>query len=102
MEITLNKENFEDEVLKSDEKILVDFWAPWCGPCKMIGPVIEEIAKSGKIKVGKVNVDEEQELAIYYGITNIPTLIFFKNGNQLKEIVGFYSKSELLEIIDSL
>lgn len=102
MEVNLNKENFEKEVLESDKTVLVDFWATWCGPCQMIAPVVEDIAKDGKIKVGKVNVDDEQELAINYGVMSIPTLIFFKNGKKVKEVVGFHSKSELAEIIDSL
>lgn len=102
MEVNLNKENFEKEVLESDKTVLVDFWATWCGPCQMIAPVVEDIAKDGKVKVGKVNVDDEQELAIEYGVMSIPTLIFFKNGKKVKEVVGFYSKSELTEIIDTL
>ncbi len=102
MEVNLNKENFEQEVLKSDKTVLVDFWATWCGPCQMIAPVVENIAKEGKVKVGKVNVDDEQELAINYGVMSIPTLIFFKNGNPVKEVVGFHSKSELEEIINEI
>ena len=103
MEVNLNKSNFENEVLKDEKIVLVDFWATWCGPCQMIAPVIKEIAEqNNKIKVGKVNVDEEQELAIQYGVMSIPTLIFFKNGNPIKEVVGFHSKSELNEIIENL
>lgn len=102
MEVKLNKENFEQEVLKSDKTVLVDFWATWCGPCQMIAPVVEDIANEGKVKVGKVNVDDEQELAINYGVMSIPTLIFFKNGNPVKEVVGFHSKSELEEIINEI
>lgn len=102
MEVNLNKENFEQEVLKSDKTVLVDFWATWCGPCQMIAPVVEDIAKEGKVKVGKVNVDDEQELAINYGVMSIPTLIFFKNGKPVKEVVGFHSKSELEEIINEI
>ena len=102
MEVNLNKENFEEEVLKSEKTVLVDFWATWCGPCQMIAPVVEEIAKQGNVKVGKVNVDNEQALAIEYGVMSIPTLIFFKNGNKVKEVVGFHSKSELEKIINSL
>ena len=102
MEVNLNKENFEEEVLKSDKTVLVDFWATWCGPCQMIAPVVEDISKQGIVKVGKVNVDDEQELAIEYGVMSIPTLIFFKNGNKVKEVVGFHTKSELEEIINNL
>lgn len=102
MEVNLNKENFEAEVLKSEKTVLVDFWATWCGPCQMIAPVVESIAEEQKVKVGKVNVDDEQELAIKYGVMSIPTLIFFKNGNPVKEVVGFHSKSELEEIINNL
>lgn len=102
MEINLNKENFEQEVLKSDKNVLVDFWATWCGPCQMIAPVVASLAEEGKIKVGKVNVDDEQDLAIKYGVMSIPTLIFFKNGEIAKTVVGFHSKSELEEIINSL
>ena len=102
MEVNLNKENFEEEVLKSDKTVLVDFWATWCGPCQMIAPVVEELAKQGVVKVGKVNVDDEQDLAIEYGVMSIPTLIFFKNGNKVKEVVGFHSKGEIEEIINEL
>ena len=82
MEITLTKGNFEDEVLKSEIPVLVDFWASWCGPCKMLAPTVAQIAEeySGKIKVGKVNVDEEESLSREYGIVSIPTVILFKNG----------------------
>ena len=103
MEVNLNKENFENEVLKEEKLVLVDFWATWCGPCQMIAPVIEKIAEEHEnVKVCKVNVDDEQEIAIKYGVMSIPTLIFFKNGNTIKEVVGFHSKSELEEIIQSL
>ena len=102
MVVNLNKENFEEEVLKSDKTVLVDFWATWCGPCQMIAPVVEDIAKQGVVKVGKVNVDDEQDLAIEYGVMSIPTLIFFKNGNKVKEVVGFHSKGEIEEIIKEL
>ena len=81
-EITLTKENFKNEVLNSDIPVLVDFWATWCGPCKMIAPIVEEIAEEneGKIKVGKVNVDDESDLAAEFRISSIPTLLVFKNG----------------------
>lgn len=103
MEINLNKNNFEKEVLKEEKLVLVDFWATWCGPCQMIAPVIASIAEENdKVKVCKVNVDDEQELAVKYGVMSIPTLIFFKNGNPVKEVVGFHSKGELEEIINTL
>lgn len=104
MEINLTKNNFEKEVLNEEKIVLVDFWATWCGPCQMIAPVVEAIAKeqNDKVKVGKVNVDDEQELAIKYGVMSIPTLVFFKNGNIAKTVVGFHSKSELEEIIKEL
>lgn len=104
MEIVLNNDNFNKEVLESDKLVLVDFWATWCGPCQMIAPVVEQIAKehSDKLKVGKVNVDDNQELAIKYGVMSIPTLMFFKGGNLVNTVVGFHSKSELEEIINSL
>lgn len=103
MAINLNKENFEQEVLKEEKLVLIDFWATWCGPCQMIAPVIESISEeNNKVKVCKVNVDEEQELAIKYGIMSIPTLLFFKNGEPVKTVVGFHSKSEIEEIINEL
>lgn len=101
-EITLTKMNFQDEVLDSTEPVLVDFWATWCGPCKMIAPVLEKIAEEDKIKVGKVNVDEQMELAVAYGIEVIPTLLFFKNGQIVKKSVGFLEKSEIESIIENL
>ena len=104
MEIVLNNDNFNKEVLESDKLVLVDFWATWCGPCQMIAPVVEQIAKeySDKLKVGKVNVDDNQELAIKYGVMSIPTLMFFKAGNLVNTVVGFHSKTELEEMINSL
>lgn len=100
-EINLTNQNFEDEVLKTEGTVLVDFWATWCGPCKMIAPILSEIAEEyeGKIKVGKVNVDEQQDLAVKYQITSIPTLILFKNGEVINMTVGFHSKSEIKEMI---
>lgn len=97
MEITLTESNFESEVLKSDKPVLVDFWADWCGPCKMLAPTIEQIAdeNEGTIKVGKVNVDDEAELAQRYGIVSIPTVILFKNGEESKKSVGFVPKETL-------
>ena len=101
MEITLTKTNFEAEVLKSDKPVLVDFWAPWCGPCRMLAPFLAEVAeeKGDKIKVGKVNVDEEPDLAAKYGISGIPALLLFKNGQIAGSSVGFKPKPELVAFI---
>ena len=97
MEITLTKTNFEAEVLKSNKPVLVDFWAPWCGPCRMLAPVLAEVAveKGDKIKVGKVNVDENPELAAQYGISGIPAMLLFKDGKVAATSVGFKPKPEL-------
>ncbi len=97
MEVILTKENFEDDVLKSDLPVLVDFWATWCGPCMMLSPIIEEIAEEydGKLKVGKINVDDESELATAFGITSIPTLMVFKNGKITATSLGYKSKEEI-------
>ncbi|MBR0494741.1 MAG: thioredoxin [Treponema sp.] len=96
MEITLTESNFETEVLKSDKPVLVDFWASWCGPCKMLAPTIEQIAnENDTIKVGKVNVDDEPDLAQKYGIVSIPTVILFKNGEAVKTSTGFVPKETL-------
>ena len=102
MEITLTKENFETEVLKSELPVLVDFWASWCGPCKMLAPTVAEIAEeySGKVKVGKVNVDEEDELSREYGIVSIPTVILFKDGKPIKSSVGLVPKENLVAMFN--
>lgn len=99
--IKLTSENFENEVIKSNVPVLVDFWAEWCGPCKMQSPIVDDLANTmdGKLKVCKVNVDEESELASKYGIMSIPTLMFFKNGEVFNTVVGLHSKDEILEII---
>ncbi len=100
--ITLTKDNFEDEVLNSDVPVLVDFWASWCGPCRMISPIIEEIAaEENGIKVGKVNVDDEPELASTYHIMSIPTIMVFKNGEVVNVAVGARPKSALLSLVKS-
>lgn len=97
-------ESFEKEVLRSDKPVIVDFFATWCGPCQMLSPIISEIATEyeNKIKVCKVNVDENQDLAMKYQIASIPTLMIFKNGNLAKTCVGFTSKNELKSIIEEL
>ena len=100
----INDGNFEGEVLKSDLPVLVDFWAPWCGPCKMVGPIVEEIAKDyeGKLKVGKLNVDENSQTASHYGIMSIPSVLFFKGGEVVDQIVGAVPKQHFIEKIDKI
>src|SRR6185503_14386782 len=100
--LTLSDSNFPEEVLKSATPVVVDFWAEWCGPCKMIAPVLEELAREydGKVKIGKVNIDEFQQLAIDYRINSIPTLLFFKNGQVADQVVGMRSKPDLKASFD--
>ena len=102
LEVNLTNQNFEEEVLKNNGLVLVDFFATWCGPCKMIAPVLSEIAEEykGKVKVGKVNVDEQNELAMEYRIESIPTLKLFKDGKVIKTLIGLRSKSEIEEILN--
>jgi len=99
----VNDATFEPEVLKSDIPVLVDYWAEWCGPCKSIAPMLAEVAKeySGKLKVAKINVDDNQEVPRKYGIRGIPTLMLFKNGNMEAQKVGALSKSQLTAFLDS-
>ena len=97
MEVTITKENFEAEVLNSSVPVLLDFWATWCGPCRMIAPALEEIAaeNAGKLKVGKVNVDEEMELAMRFGVTSIPLLVVMKDGKIVNKAVGAMPKAKI-------
>jgi len=101
VEITLTDENFNAEILESDLPCLVDFWAPWCGPCRMVGPIVEEIAKEyqGKIKVGKLNVDKAPKTSSQYGVMSIPTLSIFKNGERVDTVVGAIPKEEIVSKI---
>ena len=100
-EITIIKENFDAEVLKSEVPVILDFWATWCGPCRMIAPTLAQIAQEqeGKLKIGKVNVDEQMDLAVRFGITAIPTLIAFKDGEKVNQAMGVMSKEEILDLV---
>ncbi len=98
--IVLNNDNFDSEVLKSDKPVLVDFWASWCGPCRMVSPIVDEIAEENDdIKVCKVNVDENQELAAKYSVMSIPTLIVFKDGKIANQMVGAKPKNQIIAMI---
>jgi thioredoxin 1 len=102
--VTLDESNFENEVTKSTQPVLVDFWAPWCGPCKMITPILEEIAKekAGSVKVGKVDIDRNQNLSFKFNIRAIPTLLLFKGGQVKDQITGMTSKKDLLNRLEAL
>ncbi|HET7289653.1 MAG TPA: thioredoxin [Thermodesulfobacteriota bacterium] len=99
--IELSDTNFDAEVMKSDVPVLVDFWAPWCGPCRAIAPAVEEISSSyqGRIKVGKLNVDENQQTTMKFGIRSIPTLIVFKGGKAVEQIIGAVPKGEIERVV---
>ena len=102
--VTLTETNFDQEVLNSPTPVLVDFWAEWCGPCKMITPILDELASEydGKVKVGKVNIDDQQSIATEYGIRAIPTLLIFKDGEVAEQVVGLRSKRDLKANLDKV
>ena len=99
--INLNEKNFEEEVLKSEKKVLIDFWASWCGPCRMMSPVVDEIAGEMKdsVKVCKINIDEEQNLAVKYNVMSIPTFVVLKNGKEVGRTVGVQDKQEIIKML---
>lgn len=100
--VNLTQDNFKSDIIDSDIPALVDFWAPWCSPCRMIAPVVDEVAEEfgGKVKVGKVNVDENRDIAIEYGVMSIPTLIVFKGGQAVDRVVGFKPKNEMKTLLE--
>ena len=100
--ITITKENYEEEVINSSVPVLLDFWASWCGPCRMLSPIVDEIAEEveGKVKVGKINVDDEEELAVRFGIMSIPTLLVFEGGKIVNSAIGARSKEDILKMLD--
>lgn len=99
--VTITQQNFEQEVLKAEGPVLVDFWAEWCGPCRMVSPIVEEIARErSDVKVGKVNVDDQQALAQQFGVRSIPTLLVFKGGRVVKTAVGARPKASILQMFD--
>lgn len=102
--ITITDDNFETEVLKSDKPVLIDFWAVWCGPCRMIAPIVEELASeyNGKLKIGKLDVDENQETSIKYGVRSIPTLLIFKDGKVEDTIIGAVPKPHLVQRLSAV
>ena len=103
MVVATSKQTWENDVLKSDTPVLVDFWAEWCGPCKMVGPIVEQLAYSldGKVKVSKLNVDQNEEIAVKYNIQSIPSLVLFKNGNEIARTVGVSPKEKYEAFVNS-
>ncbi|MDR2123333.1 MAG: thioredoxin [Flavobacteriaceae bacterium] len=104
MALDISDQSFKDEVLSSNEPVLVDFWAEWCGPCRSLTPIVEELSEEfkGKVKVAKIDIDTNQEVSVEYGIRNIPTLLFFKNGQVVDKVVGVQSKEKLAEKMQAL
>ena len=99
--VEITKDNFEHTVLKADKPVIVDFWAEWCGPCQMMGPIVDEVAEErNDIIIGKLNVDTQPEIALRYNVMSIPTLILFENGEEAQKSIGLISKEELLELIN--
>jgi thioredoxin 1 len=102
--VTITDDNFEEEVIKSDKPVLIDFWATWCGPCRLIAPIVEEMAKEydGKVKIGKLDVDSNQQSSIKYGVRSIPTLLLFNNGEIKETIIGAVPKAQIVQKLEAL